>query len=452
MKPQTIEQLAQGFGGRLLRPQDQGYDEARHVHNGSIDKHPALIARCLSTADIVDALKFARGEGLEIAVRGGGHNVAGNAVCDDGMVIDLSAMKGAMVDPRVHRIRCQGGVTWGEFNRQTQLHGLASTGGAISSTGVAGLTLGGGIGWLMGKYGLALDNLVSAEIVTANGAVVMTSADDEPDLFWAIRGGGGNFGIAASFEFQVYPVGPTVIGGVIAHPFTDAREVLRYYREVTAEGPDELSVFCGLLHAPDGSGTPIAALMVCHCGPLAEAEAAVAPIKGFGSPIEDGVGPISYCDMNTILDDGFPRGARNYWKSNVLPGLSDDAIDTLVSQFERCPSPMSGLLLENIHGAVTRVSPTETAFPLRDPGYNFLAVSEWLDAAEDERNVAWAKETYVAMEPFLSTALYSNYMTDDEGLARVQASYGVNFERLQALKSTYDPDNVLHLNQNIPPA
>ncbi|MEE9255380.1 MAG: FAD-binding oxidoreductase, partial [Pseudomonadales bacterium] len=244
MNAQTIEQLTKSFGSRLLRPQDDGYDAARRVHNGSIDKQPTMIAQCRSTADIADAVKFARHEGLEIAVRGGGHNVAGNAVCNDGIMIDLATMKGAIVDPMIHRIRCQGGVTWGEFNRETQIHGLASTGGAVSSTGVAGLTLGGGLGWLMGKYGLALDNLVSAEIVTANGDVVMASAEHEPDLFWAIRGGGGNFGVAASFEFQVYPVGPTVIGGVVAHAFSDARGVLRYYRELTVELPDELTVFC----------------------------------------------------------------------------------------------------------------------------------------------------------------------------------------------------------------
>lgn len=450
MNAPAIDQLAQSFAGTLLRAEDEGYDDARRVHNGHIDKQPALIARCRSTADIVDAVRFARHEGLEIAVRGGGHNVAGNAVCDHGIMIDLATMKGAIVDPLTRRIRCQGGVTWGEFNRETQIHGLASTGGAVSSTGVSGLTLGGGLGWLMGKYGLALDNLISAEMVLASGDVVMTSAENEPDLFWAIRGGGGNFGVAASFEFQVYPVGPTVIGGVVVHSFSDAREVLRYYRELTADVPDELTVFCGLRFAPDGS--PIAAMLLCHCGPVAEAEAAVAPIRQFGSPIDDTVGPVSYSELNTMLDEGFPKGAMNYWKSNMLSGLTDDAIDTMVTQFEQCPSTMSVLLLEHLHGAVTRVSPTETAFAHRDPGYNLLVISEWLEPGENEKNIAWTKDTYTAMEPFYAAGAYSNYLTADEGPARVQAAYGINFERLQTLKGRYDPENLFHLNQNVPPS
>ena len=444
----SIVELSARFLGVLLRPDQSGYDEVRRVHNGMIDRRPALIAGCVGNADIVDAVNFARTHGLELAVRGGGHNVAGRAVCDDGLMLDMSLMKGIHVDPVRRTARAQGGVTWREFNRETQAHGLATTGGVISTTGIAGLTLGGGLGWLMAKHGLAMDNLVSAEVVTASGDILRASKEENADLFWGLQGGGGNFGAVSWLEYRLHPVG-TVTSGLIAHPFDRAREVLKFFREITSGLPDDLTIFGGLLHAPDGA--QIAVMIVCHCGPLAEAETALQPIKKFGSPILDSVGPTSYEETNKMLDAGFPRGALNYWKSNFMSELSDQAIDTLISQFAACPSPMSGLLLEHIHGAATRVGVGETAFPHRGEGYNFLVVSEWLDPADNARNIAWARESYDLMLPYFSRGRYVNYLGEDEGEDAVAAAYGPNYQRLRTLKAKYDPTNLFHLNQNIRP-
>jgi FAD/FMN-containing dehydrogenase len=446
-----IAELSARFSGGLLLSGEAGYEEARRIHNGLIDRRPALIARCLGAADIVDAVKFARSRGLEVAVRGGGHNVAGKAVCDGGLMLDLSRMKGIHVDPERRTVRAQTGVTWREFNRATQLHGLACTGGVISTTGIAGLTLGGGLGWLMGKHGLALDNLVSAEVVTAAGEVVRGSEKENADLFWALRGAGANFGVASWLEYRLHPVGP-VTSGLVAHPFAQAREVWRFFRETTTSLPDEMSTFGALLHAPDGSGTKLAAMIACHAGALADGETALRPIKRFGSPVLDVIQPSTYEATNTMLDDGFPAGALNYWKSSFLSELSDAAIDTMIARFASCPSPMSSLLVEHVHGAMTRVGATETAFPHRREGYNFLIVSEWIDAAETARNVAWARETYDAMQPYYASGRYVNYLEKDEAGDAVRAAYGPNYDRLRALKATYDPTNLFHLNQNIPPA
>src|SRR5437016_4083330 len=441
----SIVDLSARFLGVLLRPDQSGYDEVRRVHNGMIDRRPALIAGCLGNADIVDAVNFARTHGLELAVRGGGHNVAGRAVCDDGLMLDMSLMKGIHVDPVRRTGRAQGGVTWREFNRETQAHGLATTGGVISTTGIAGLTLGGGLGWLMAKHGLAMDNLVSAEVVTASGDILRTSKDENADLFWGLQGGGGNFGAVSWLEYRLHPVG-TVTSGLIAHPFDRARDVLKFFREITsAVLPDDLTIFGALLHAPEGA--QIAVIIVCHCGPLAEAEAALQPIKKFGTPILDSIGPTSYEETNRMLDAGFPRGALNYWKSNFMMELSDQAIDTLISQFASCPSPMSGLLLEHIHGAATRVGISETAFPHRREGYNFLVVSEWLDPAENAQNIAWARESYDVMRPCFTPGRYVNYLGDDDGEDAVAAAYGPNYQRLRTLKAKYDPTNLFHLNQ-----
>jgi FAD/FMN-containing dehydrogenase len=445
----SIVDLSARFSGVLLRPDQSGYDEVRRVHNGMIDRRPALIAGCLGNADIVDAVNFARTHGLELAVRGGGHNVAGRAVCDDGLMLDMSLMKGIHVDPIRRTARAQGGVTWREFNRETQAHGLATTGGVISTTGIAGLTLGGGLGWLMAKHGLAMDNLVSAEIVTASGNILRTSKDENADLFWGLQGGGGNFGAVSWLEYRLHPVG-TVTSGLIAHPFDRARDVLKFFREMTsAVLPDDLTIFGALLHAPDGA--QIAVIIVCHCGPLAEAEAALQPIKKFGTPILDSIGPTSYEETNKMLDAGFPRGALNYWKSNFMSELSDQAIDTLVSQFAACPSPMSGLLLEHIHGAATRIGVSETAFPHRREGYNFLVVSEWLNPDDNAQNIAWARESYDVMRPCFTPGRYVIYLGDDDGEDAVAAAYGPNYQRLRTLKAKYDPTNLFHLNQNIRP-
>ena len=438
------------FAARYLREGDAGYDEARRVHNGFVDKRPAIIARCANASQVVDAIALARSQNLEIAVRGGGHNVSGRATCDRGMMIDLSPMKGISVDPGARTARVEPGVTWGELNLATQAHGLATTGGVISSTGVAGLTLGGGIGWIMGKYGLAVDNLLSVEVVLADGTMISASEQSHPDLFWGVRGGGGNFGVVTSFQFRLHPVGPTIAGGLVAHPVAKAREVLRFFRERTRSAPDELTMFAGLVHAPDGSNVPLSAILACHCGSLEEGAAAIQPIKDFGPPVMDAMGPTEYSQMNSMLDAGYPRGARNYWKSSFLDELSDDAIETMARCYETCPSPMAQLLLEHVHGAVSRVPADATAFPHRRDGYNFLVLTQWMDAADDARCIRWARDTYAAMKPFTSDGRYMNYLDADDATGSA-AAYGVNYGRLQQLKRKYDPENVFHLNPNIRP-
>jgi FAD/FMN-containing dehydrogenase len=447
------DSLRAQMAGPVLAPSDPAYEDARRVHNGLIDRRPALVARCHGTADVQAAVRFARERGLEIAVRGGGHNVAGNAVCDGGLMIDLSAMRGVHVDPRARRARAQGGATWGNYNRETQLYGLASTGGVVSTTGVGGLTLGGGLGWLMGKHGMAVDCLRAVELVTASGEVVRASADEHSDLFWAVRGGGGNFGVATWLEYELYPVGPMVLGGLVAHPFTAARDVLRFYRDFTQSLPDDLTAFAGLLHAPDGSGAQIAAIMVCHAGSLEAGAAAVAPVKRFGAPVMDVIGPMPYSAVNTLFDAGFPRGALNYWKSSFLATLADGAIDTMIERFAAAPSPMSGLLLEHFHGAATRVGPTDTAFPHRTVAHNFLAVAEWLEASATQANVAWARDTYAALAPHFASGRYANYLNAEEVTqsGAVSDAFGPNWKRLREVKERIDPDNVFHLNQNIKP-
>jgi FAD/FMN-containing dehydrogenase len=438
------------FNGSLVGPDDAGYDEVRAVHNGLIDKRPALIARCHNVADVRDAVNLGRDNDWEISVRGGGHNVAGRAVTDGGLMIDLSLMRGVEVDPARRRARSQGGVTWNEYNRATHVYGQATTGGVVSSTGVAGLTLGGGLGWLMGKYGLATDNLTRVEVVTADGGARVVDADNEPDLFWALRGGGGNFGVATSFEFETQPI-DTVLGGLVAHPLAAAAEAVDQYRQFTKELPDEATVFCGLVHAPDGSGTKLVAYALCHCGDLTQAEADLAPLRQFGPPILDVVGPMPYPVVNTLLDDAFPRGALNYWKSAFFTELSDAAVRTMVDAFEASPSIMSGMVIEHFHGAVCRVDPTATAYPFREPGYNLVLTGQWSDPNETEANLAWVRDTFAALEPYTAPKVYVNYLADDDN-ARVAAAYGPNLARLAELKQRYDPANLFHLNHNIAPA
>jgi FAD/FMN-containing dehydrogenase len=448
----SIIELRKTFTGQLLQPNDPGYDEARKVHNGLIDKRPALIARCRGVADVIDAVNLGHDLGLEVAVRGGGHNVAGRATVDNGLMIDLATMKGIHVDSTRKTVRAQGGVTWAELNRETQLHGLAVTGGVVSTTGIAGLTLGGGIGWLMSKYGLALDNLVSIDLVLADGRVVTASNNDNADLFWAVRGGGGNFGVATSFEYGLHPVGPTITGGIVAHPIDHARDALRFFRDCTASLPDELTVVAGLIHAPDGSGSKLAGMVACHCGSLDAGEAAMRPLKGFGSPVLDALAPMPYCQLNGMLDAGYPKGAFNYWKSSFLAQLSNDAIDIIVESFARCPTPMCQMLIEYLHGAATRVGVSDTAFPVRAEGYNFLVLGQWTDRAISDRCIAWTRQTYADMAPFFATARYVNYLDEDDLGDPVAAAYGPNYRRLQQLKAKYDPENFFHMNQNIRPA
>ena len=447
---ELVRELAGRVSGPVLSPEDPGYDEARAVHNGLVDRRPAVIVRARTAGDVVVALTLARRTGLEVSVRGGGHNVAGRAVTDGGLMISLADMNDVAVDPERATVTAQGGATWAQLNAAAGAHGLAVTGGAVSTTGVAGLTLGGGLGWLMAKHGLAADNLVAVELVTAAGDVLEVDAVSHPDLFWALRGGGGNFGVATSFTYRVHPVG-MVTGGLIAHPIEAAPELLRFYRQALAYASDDLTVFGGLVHAPDGSGTKLAALVAFHAGDPEAAERELAPFKAFGSPLMVEVGPMPYPVMNSLLDGGFPDGALNYWISSFTKGLPDALIDTAVERFASTPSPMTSMLFEHFHGAVTRVGPTETAVPHREPGWNLLIPSVWTEPARTEENIRWTRESFDALRPHLSTRRWLNYLGDDQGFDAIRAAYGPNYDRLREVKRRYDPDNVFRLNHNIEP-
>jgi FAD/FMN-containing dehydrogenase len=445
-----VRELDGRLSGTVLTPDEAGYDEARAVHNGLIDRRPALIVRARTTADVVAALALGRGESLEVSVRGGGHNVAGRAVAEGGLMISLADMKGVTVDPEKKTATAEGGVTWGELNAAAGAYGLAVTGGVVSTTGIAGYTLGGGLGWLMAAHGLAADNLLGVELVTASGEVLHVDAESDPDLFWALRGGGGNFGVATSFTYRLHAV-DTVTGGLIAHPLDAAPQLLRFYRDAVSNAPDDLSVFAGLVHAPDGSGAKLAALVVFHTGEPDAAERDLAPFRSFGSPLVAEVGPMPYPAMNTLLDAGFPEGALNYWLSSFTRGLPDALIDTAVERFATVPSPMTAILLEHFHGAVTRVGPTETAVPHREAGWNLLIPSVWTDATATDANVAWTRETFAALQPHLAGRRWLNYLGDDQADEAIRAAYGPNYKRLREIKRRYDPDNVFHLNHNIAP-
>lgn len=446
----AIRELAARTTGPVLTPASPDYDAARAVHNGIIDKRPAVIVRCRTTGDVAATLAFARRIGAEVSVCGGGHNVAGRAVTDGGVMLDLAEMTGVTVDPERRTATAQGGVRWGHLNDAASAHGLAVTGGLVSTTGIAGYTLGGGLGWLMARYGLAADNLIAAEVVTAAGDVLTVDQASHTDLFWAIRGGGGNFGVVTAFRFRLHPV-TTVTGGLIAHPLAAAPAVLRFYREAVAGASDDLSVFAGLVHAPDGSGTKLAAMVVCHLGDPATADRELAPFKEFGTPLMTQVGPMPYPAINTMLDAGFPDGGRNYWLSSFTTGLTDQLIDTAVASFAAAPSPMSSILFEHFHGAVTRIEPTAIAVPHRAPGWNLLIPTVWPDAADDAANIRWTRETFAALRPSLRPGRWMNYLGDDQGDDAIRDAYGANFERLRSVKRRYDPDNVFRLNQNIAP-
>ena len=448
----TLAELAPGFTGRLLQPTDAEYEDARRVHNGLVDKRPGIIARCRGVADICDAIKLARALNMDVAVRGGGHNVAGHATIEGGLMIDLMPMKGIHVDPHARVARAQGGVLWSEFNRETQVHGLATTGGVVGSTGIAGLTLGGGLGWLMPKYGLALDNLRSAEMVMADGSVKRASADENADLFWAIRGGGGNFGIAASFEYGLHPVGPIIAGGLVAHPHANTMDVLRFFRDQCASAPDELMLVAGLISAPDGSGAKLTAMVAAHCGSLPDGEAALRPFKAFGRPVLDAMGPIPYCAQNALFDAGLPRGALNYWKSQFLTDLSDEAIRVLADHFESSGSPMTQIVIEHFHGAASRVPVSATACAMRVNGYNVAIISQWMDPRQNDPCIAWCRGTFDALKPFFAETRYVNYLAHDEPGDPAAVAYGANYSRLRELKAQYDPENFFRANVNIRPA
>jgi FAD/FMN-containing dehydrogenase len=447
----NVTALADGFSGQVLTPEDPAYDAARKIHNGLIDKRPSLIAQCLNTADAIDAVNIARDAELEISVRGSGHNVAGKAVTEGGLMLDLSLMKGIHVDPTRRTVRAQGGITIRELDRTTAAFGLATPSGVVSSTGIAGLTLGGGLGWLMGRYGMTIDNLLSAEIVLASGEVTTASDRDNPDLFWAIRGGGGNFGVVTSFELKAHPVA-SVLTGPVLHTLDQAPALLSFYREFSADLPDELGTQAALLHAPDGSGAKLCAVAICHCGADPDhAETDVAPLRRFGSPVADMVQRVPYPIANTGVDWLFNPGTLNYWKSAFFTELTDAATTVLVEAFERAPTELCALIIEGFHGAATRIEPTATAYPHREPGHNLLLISQWTDPADTDVCIAWARTTFEELSPHMADRSYTNYLpADDHG--RVRQAYGANYERLVQVKRRYDPANLFHLNQNIHPS
>lgn len=442
----TLQAFRASLRGQSLCPDEQGYNVTRAVHNAAIDRRPAVIARCVDAADIVACVRFAREHDLLTSVRGGGHSIAGKSVCDGGLMIDLSTMKGIRIDPTARIARAEPGLTIGEFDREIQAFGLATTMGVISATGISGLTLGGGIGWLSGKYGLACDNLISVDVVTADGSRLTASAEENGDLFWGMRGGGGNFGIATSLVYRLHEVGP-VFGGGVLYPADKAAEVLRFYREFSSACPDELSTQVGRLTMPDGA--QVVGVAGCYCGSPARGEKVLAPLRAFGSPVGDLFGTIDYVQMQTMFDAWFPRGRQSYWKANFIRGLSEDAIEVFGEYAATTPSPYSTApWFEHLHGAVTRVGPTETAFAHREHPYNLLVLSSWEEPADAEENIAWTRACWDAMRPFMAAGAYVNYL-EEEADPRGRDAYGANYDRLVALKRKYDPTNFFRMNHNI---
>ncbi len=447
----TVETFKTSLRGELLRPGDTDYDEARKVWNGMIDKRPGLIARCTGVADVISAVDFARTHQLLVSVRGGGHNIPGNAVCDGGLMIDLACMRSVRVDPVRRTARAEGGVTWGEFDHETQAFGLATTGGSVSDTGIAGLSLGGGLGWLAGKCGLSCDNLLSADVVTAGGKVLVASANEHADLFWGLRGGGGNFGIVTSFEYQLHPVGP-ILAGMVLHPFAKAKEALAYYRDFAKAIPDEVNTMGGLLTSPDGD--LMAVIAVCYNGSLDAGERVLRPLREFGPPVADQIRPMAYREVQTQLDAAAVRGRRYYIKSSFMRSISDDAIDALIDRFANVPSPHTLVFFQQLGNAANRVGVQDTAFSHRDALCEWGCLSSWVDPAEDGRNIGWTRALAEAMQPFSSGGAYITQLgvEAEEGADRIKDAYGPNYERLAALKNKYDPTNLFRHNQNIRPA
>ena len=449
MTSESLTTLASRVRGAVVVPSDPGYDAVRRIYNAHVDRRPAAIVRCAGVSDVVQAIACAREEGMPLSIRGGGHNVAGRAVCDGGIMIDLSTMKSVRVDRTRRLVRAEPGVTYKEFDRETQAFGLATTGGTVSATGIAGLTLGGGIGWLMRVHGLACDNLVSADVVTADGQLLHASAGENPDLLWGLRGGGGNFGVVTSFEYQLHELGP-LVAGMLVHPIARARDLWRFHRDTMIDAPNEVTAFTGLLCGPDGQ--PIAAHIPAYVGDLAKGEKALAPIRAFGPPVADMVAPTPYVQLQQLFDAGLPAGLYNYWTSNFLKTLSDEVIDIVVAGFAQAPTPLCVLLLETLGGAVRRMSDRESAFTLREGDYNLAIVGRWADPADADRTIAWAKRLNRELAPHSLESSYVNYLTeDDEG--RAVKIYGASrYKRLQDLKRTFDPQNVFCMNVNISPA
>lgn len=454
----AIEELRASTRGQVLLPADPGFDEARSIWNAMIDRRPAVIVRCAGVADVRRAVAFARDNDLLLAVRGGAHNIAGSAVCDDGLMIDLSPMKSVRVDPVARRAYVEPGATLADFDHEAQAFGLATPLGINSTTGVAGLTLGGGFGWLSRKYGMTIDNLVSADVVTANGELVHAAADAHEDLFWAIRGGGGNFGVVTMFEFSLHPVGPEVFGGLVVLPLEQAKEALRKYRAAVDAMPDELSVWAVLRFAPplpflpqEVHGKPIIAFASCYTGAVADGPGAVDVVRGFGTPYGEHLGPMPYAMWQRAFDPLLTPGARNYWKSHNLAELPDGLLDVLIDAIGKLPSPQCEIFFGQVGGQMARVPVEATAYPSRGAKYVMNVHGRWSDASEDERCIGWARAFFEAVTPFALGSVYVNFLTEDES-ERISAAYGPNYDRLVAVKTRYDPHNLFRHNQNIKPS
>lgn len=444
--------------GEVLRPGDDGYDDTRTVWNAMIDRYPRVIVRPRGAADVITAVDVAREQDIPLSVKGGGHNVAGHAVCDGGLMIDCSKMDWIRVDPAERSAQAGPGATWGDFDHETQTFGLATTGGGVSTTGIAGLTLGGGNGFLARKHGLTVDNLRSVDIVTAEGELVHASETENPDLFWAIRGGGGNFGIVTTFEYDLHPVGPNVLAGRILHPFDDAASVLRHYRDFVTAAPDEVNCLAGIASAPAESprpglepGTPFVQLLTVYAGDPEEGKDTLRPLREFGDPIVDGVYLRPYTELQRLLTEAAAPGYRNYWKSDYLAGLPDDAIDIVVDHCDPFPTDRSSVFLETMGGAINRVESNATAFPHRDAAFSVTAWARWEEPAADAELREWAQAFSAAMEPYTTDGVYVNFLSQ-EGDDRVEAAYGGNYNRLVDVKTEYDPKNLFQRNQNIKPA
>jgi len=453
-----VAALAAQVSGGVLTAADAGYDDARKVWNATVDRRPALIARCRTESDVEAAVRFAAARRMLLSVRSGGHHIAGNAVAEGGLMIDLSAMKTVTVDPDARTARVGAGALLADVDRATQAHGLAVPLGINSTTGVAGLTLGGGFGWLTRRHGMTVDNLLGATVVTADGTVHVVSATSEPDLFWALRGGGGNFGVVTSFEFRLHPVGPELYAGLVVYPFAQARAVLRAWRDFNVTAPDELSVWAVLRKAPplpflptSAHGTDVVVLPLVHSGDVESGARAAAPVLGFGEPIASHLGPMPYAGFQTAFDPLLTAGGRNYWKSNNFSALGDDAIDVIIDAAAQSPGPECEIFVAQLGGAMARVAPDATAFVGRDAHYIMNVHGRWSDPRDDDKVRSWARRSFAAVAPHATGSGYVNFLTEDEG-ERVAASYGANHARLQALKTRYDPGNVFRMNLNIAPA
>ena len=458
LSPESLTDLRAQLRGSLCLPGENGYDEARTIWNAMIDRRPACIVRAAGANDVLRAVEFARRNGLRLAVRGGGHNIAGNAVCDGGLMLDLTPMKSVRVDQGKRTVRVEPGVTLGELDRETQALGFAVPVGINSTTGIAGLTLGAGFGWISRSLGLSIDNLIGADVITADGRLIHASETDEPELFWAIRGGGGNFGVVTSFEFKLHRVGPEVLSGLVIHPIAQAGELLRAYRRLSAEAPDELAVWFVLRKAPplpflppEWHGKEILAFAACYHGDLAKGEPAMAPLRALGKPIADVIAPHPFVAWQAILDPLLAPGMRNYWKSHSFKTISDGAIDTLIAFAHKLPSPECEIAFAQLGGAINRVPAAATAYPHRDINYVVNIHTRWGSAAQDATCIAWARGLFDALTPHATGGVYVNFMPEDEE-ERVRAgAYGANYDRLVRVKSKYDPGNLFRVNQNIRP-